>query len=116
MLGDLLNWRGWNEPTENAKKEESNVKWWEDDDDLPGNHPRWDPGAENWSKWRKTGVAHGDGGIHVGSSGLGASDFAIAVEDSPLLDEDALILRSAGYEVVPEGKCVRFEICLHKVQ
>ena len=68
--------------------------------EKPGWDPRWDAGAEDWSDVRnKNMVFGGDGGIEMLKTGYGEHDFAVAVEDEPLLDEDALRLNAVGLDV-----------------
>lgn len=91
-------------------------KWWNNEGEHPGQHPRWDSGAADWSLWRKDGVLHGDGGVFIQTSGWGERSFALAVEDEPLLDEDAVILGAVGLEVAPETKLVRSVVLLQYLQ
>ena len=64
-----------------------------------GLHPRWDPGASGWSKWRKQGHAVGITSSGWRSEEWSDENFALAVSEQPLLDDDALVLRSRGGEV-----------------
>jgi len=73
---------------------------WTIEMDHPGHHPRWDAGGEDWSNaHRKSAVFGGDSGRYIVKSGFGEREFSKAVEDEPLLDEDAVRLNAAGFDV-----------------
>ena len=66
----------------------------------PGQDPIWDAGAEDWDYWhKKNEVFAGDGGNYLQPNGFGEVEFARAIEDEPLLDEDAVRLNAAGFDV-----------------
>ncbi len=65
-----------------------------------GEHARWDPGQAGWSSWRKKGWRTGLNSSEWRAEGWSDAQFAKAIEASPLLDDDALVLRSLGGEVL----------------
>jgi len=89
-----------------ARKEQQVTIDFEEPESV-GLHPRWDPGASGWSKWRKQGHAVGITSSGWRSEEWSDENFALAVSEQPLLDDDALVLRSRGGEVGTEAGCVR---------
>ena len=70
-----------------------------DDNGYLGEHARWDTGRTGWGSWRRKGWRSGPNSSEWRAEGWSDLDFAKAVESSPLLDDDAIVLRSAGGEV-----------------